>query len=51
MSNTSLICFIGLRTFLKETRTNTSEQELMLHQDIKSPDPLELKNQARLHLC
>ena len=23
----------------------------MLHQDIKSPDPLGLKNQARLHLC
>ena len=23
----------------------------MLHQDIKSPGPLELKNQARLHLC
>ena len=23
----------------------------MLHQDIKSPGPLEPKNQARLHLC
>ena len=23
----------------------------MLHQDKKSPGPLELKNQARLHLC
>ena len=23
----------------------------MLHQDIKSPDPLGLKNQAKLHLC
>ena len=23
----------------------------MLHQDIKSPDPLGQKNQAKLHLC
>ena len=30
---------------------NTYKYTLMLHQDIKSPGPLEPKNQARLHLC
>ena len=25
--------------------------DIDLHQDIKSPNPLELKNQAKLHLC
>ena len=51
MSNTSLIYFICPITFLKEKDTSTSEQGLMLHQDIKSPGPLGLKNQAKLHLC
>ena len=46
MSNTSLICFICPITFLKETRTNISSQALVLHQDIKSPDPLGLRNQG-----
>ena len=36
---------------LFETRTNTYYQALMLHQDIKSLDLLEPKNQARLYLC
>ena len=31
---------------MKETRTNISSQALVLHQDIKSPDPLGLRNQG-----
>ena len=50
MNSISLICFICLIIFLKEARTSISKQALMLHQDIKSPDPLEPKNQAKLYL-
>ena len=51
MSSISLIWFIRLRMFLKETRTGISYHVLMLHQDIKSPSPLLPKNQVSLHLC
>ena len=33
------------------THTSIFQQALMLHQDIRLPDPLKPKNQARLHLC
>ena len=50
MNNLSLIWFICPTISLKEIRTGISYLVLMLHQDLKSPGPLRLKNRARLHL-
>ena len=51
MNSINLICFLCLIIFLKGTRTSISNQASMLHQDIRSPGLLRLKNQAKLHLC
>ena len=47
----SLICFTCPLMFLKGTRTSIYWRELMLHQDTRWPGPLDLKNEAKLHLC